>query len=44
MSNNSSNTQQGSGQSLATLLAALQQGVIAINNLTQTMKSIFPSS
>lgn len=29
---------------LASLLAALQQGVIAINNLTQTLKTIFPSS
>lgn len=37
------NTQQ-SGGSLAAILSALQQGVTAINNLTQTMKLIFPSS
>ena len=38
-----SGQQQGS-QGLGTLLVALQQGVIAINNLIQTMKTIFPSS
>lgn len=29
---------------VASILASLQQGVTAINNLTQTMKTIFPSS
>ena len=38
------NTQQSGGGSLTAILAALQQGVAAINNLTQTMKTIFPSS
>jgi len=37
-------TQQSGGGSLTAILAALQQGVAAINNLTQTMKTIFPSS
>lgn len=33
----------GSG-TLASLLTTLQQGVIAINNLTQALKTTFPSS
>ncbi len=36
------NTQQSG--SLTAILTTLQQGVTAINNLTQTMKTIFPSS
>jgi len=32
------------GGGLTAILTSLQQGVTAINNLTQTMKSIFPSS
>lgn len=39
----SSGTQSGGG-GLTSILTALQQGVTAINNLTQTMKTIFPSS
>lgn len=35
--------QSGSG-SLSSLLTSLQQGVTAINNLVQTMKTVFPSS
>lgn len=38
-----SGQQQGS-QGLGTLLVALQQGVIAINNLTTTIKLVFPST
>lgn len=30
--------------SLNAIFSSLQQGVVGINNLTQTMKSIFPSS
>ena len=44
MSSSSSQQGGGAGQSLTAILAALQQGVTAINNLTQTMKTIFPSS
>lgn len=40
----SSSGKSDAGTSLAALLTALQQGVVAINNLTQTMSSIFPSS
>lgn len=45
MSDTSGNT-QSSPQSgtLSSLLTSLQQGVMAINNLTQTMKTIFPST
>lgn len=32
------------GNNLNALLNAMQQGVTAINNTTQTMKTIFPSS
>lgn len=38
------NTQQSDGGNLTAILTALQQGVTAINNLTQTIKTIFPSS
>lgn len=34
----------GDGNILSALISTLQQGVQAINNLTQTMKTIFPSS
>lgn len=36
-------TPKGPG-TLASLLTAMQQGVIAINSLTQTLKTTFPSS
>lgn len=39
-----SDSNQSGGASLSSLLTSLQQGVAAINNLAQTMKSIFPSS
>lgn len=42
MSNGS--TQQPASDGLAAILTSLQQGVVGLNNLTQTMKSIFPSS
>lgn len=41
---NNNQQQSGGGNSLSAILASLQQGVVGINNLTQTMKSIFPSS
>ncbi len=47
MSNgNSSNPDigQSGGNNLTNILTSLQQGVTAINNLTNTIKSIFPSS
>ncbi len=44
MANNSSAAQPRSGNGLAALLSTLQQGVVAINALTQTMQTIFPSS
>jgi len=37
-----SNSQQSGN--LVAILTTLQQGVTAINNLTQAMKTIFPSS
>lgn len=40
----SSSTAQSGSNSLTSLLTTLQQGVLAINNATQTMKLIFPSS
>lgn len=33
-----------SGNSLTSLLTSLQQGVVAINSLTQTLKTTFPST
>lgn len=36
--------QGGQGQIIASILTSMQQGVIAINNLTKTMAAIFPSS
>lgn len=48
MSNTDDNQQKqpfaSGGNSLTAILAALQQGVQAINNLTQTLKVNFPSS
>ncbi len=40
----SNDTQQTSGGSLTTLLSAVQRGVTAVNNMTASMKLIFPSS
>jgi hypothetical protein len=40
----SSDTKQTSGGSLTSLLSAIQRGNIAVNNLTQAIKLIFPSS
>ena len=39
-----SNGSNGSGDQLTNILTSLQQGVVAINNLTNTIKVIFPSS
>lgn len=38
------NTSQSGGNNLSALLTTLQQGVQAINKLTQTLQTIFPSS
>lgn len=35
---------QSGGNNLAAILTSLQQGVTAINNLAQIVKTIFPSS
>lgn len=43
MMSSSSNGQFG-GNTLSAILTSLQQGVTGINNLIQTMKSVFPSS
>lgn len=40
----SSSAQQNNDSSLDDLLTSLQQGVVAINNITQSMALIFPSS
>lgn len=37
-------TQQSSGSGLIAILTAIQRGVTAINNMTQAMKLVFPSS
>lgn len=37
-------TSNSGSNTLNAILTSLQQGVVGINNLTQTMKSIFPSS
>jgi hypothetical protein len=40
----SGSSQGGQGQIIASILAALQNGVVAINTLTKNMSAIFPSS
>ncbi len=37
-------TKQQDSQNLLALLTAMQNGVIAINNLTKTVKLVFPST
>ena len=44
MATSASSQQSGGSNNLAAILTALQSGVVAINNVTQTMKSIFPST
>jgi len=43
-SNSSAASSPAQDSGLTNILTSLQQGVTAINNLTNTIKSIFPSS
>lgn len=44
MTTSGSSNQKSDNPSLTNILVSLQQGVTAINNITKTMKTIFPSS
>jgi len=44
MSNDSSSSQSSGQANLTGILASLQQGVVALNNLIQIVSSIAPSS
>jgi hypothetical protein len=42
--NSSSSQQQSQSGIIGSIITSLQQGVVAINNVTKTLQSTFPSS